>query len=132
MNRESTGTTLAGYPFATWINQMGYRTGYVGVPKDHPAHGLDYYPEGDGEVEAAVRKIDVHGGLTYADGKNNYPLEQNPEDLWWFGFDCAHLGDAPIPGYTPYPEYMDGITRSLQYVQQECENLAQQLKDMEA
>jgi hypothetical protein len=42
----------------------------------------------------------VHGGLTYSDKCSGHIChvgdEKNP--VWWFGFDCAHLGDF-IPGY---------------------------------
>jgi hypothetical protein len=68
--------------------------------------------------------FNVHGGLTFSNGggDNDYPI---PGDTWWFGFDCAHLGDANIDG-SGYCED-DAVVRSFDYVVDECENLAQQI-----
>lgn len=49
--------------------------GYVMVPESHL-----YYGKGYDNVD-----VRVHGGLTFADGFHSG---------WWFGFDCAHSGDA--------------------------------------
>jgi len=54
----------------------------------------------------------VIGGLTYSGG-GDYPFLAI---LWWFGFDCAHLGDRENP-------------KSLEYVEKECESLAKQLAE---
>jgi len=51
--------------------------GYVMVPKSHPYHGKGYDND---NVD-----VSVHGGLTFSDGFRSG---------WWFGFDCAHSGDA--------------------------------------
>lgn len=72
---------------------MGHYCGYVGVPKGHPAYGLNYIRLGD------MIRIDVHGGLTYSeDGL----VEMNL--VTWFGFDCAHLGDYS-PGINITEDY---------------------------
>jgi hypothetical protein len=60
----------------------GHRCGYVRVPPGHPLHGKVYdSPD-----------VDVHGGLTFSE------IEECKEHAdgqgWWFGFDCAHAGDA--------------------------------------
>ena len=78
-------------------NPMGALCGYVGVGPDHPLHGKDY----------DTINPDVHGGLTFADGCADgddpsegvchVPQPGRPDDVWWFGFDCGHQGDA-IPG----------------------------------
>lgn len=73
-----------------WRNQMsftsGWGNGYVGVPKDHHWYGKDYM-----EIEC-----EVHGGLTYGnfgkDLKTKSPMSKYP-DLYFVGFDTAHLGD---------------------------------------
>src|SRR5215831_16238351 len=41
-------------------NRMGAWCGYVGIPPEHPLHGLDYDDVGTWDFE-------VHGGLTFAD-----------------------------------------------------------------
>jgi len=65
------------------------RCGYVRVPPGHPLHGKHY---------DAV-DVSVHGGLTFADVE---PCEHEDGAGWWFGFDCAHLGDA---FYDPNPNW---------------------------
>ena len=64
--------------------------------------------------------IDVHGGITYANGNGKYPVASRG---WWFGFDCAHSGDAT--------KYLDGELRSFEYVKQECFKLVRQLQEIE-
>ena len=90
----------------------------------------------DGERITPEIYFDVHGGITYA-GSGNYPVDS---DLWWYGFDCAHAGDRN--DYNKLREYglanekrieeimswdLEGVTRSQDYVEQECKNLADQL-----
>lgn len=57
------------------------RCGYVRVPPGHPLHGKNY---DDFDIE-------VHGGLTFAEEE---PCAHEDGIGWWFGFDCAHAGDA--------------------------------------
>jgi hypothetical protein len=99
---------------------MGHRCGYVGIPKDHPLHGLSYHSKSkvlrssdiqdmpmntvglgqmlngmmgkyDEEVITPEMYFSVHGGITYSGG-NDYPVKS--DGLWWFGYDCAHYGDG--------------------------------------
>lgn len=98
-----------------------HRCGYVGVPSDNPYHGKEYDDE-------ALWHIEVHGGLTYAskNDESKYPVES--DGLWWFGFDCAHYGDglieeSPMDFVNTFME----SPRSLDYVETECERLAEQL-----
>lgn len=120
--------------------------GYVGVSKSHPAHGLPYdaWRESDEPelpaAQAAVNDITVHGGLTFSDacqhgddpsrGICHIPEPGEPDDVWWFGFDCAHCDDI-CPAYRgislTYGEYRD-----LAYVEAQCADLARQLAAMEA
>lgn len=61
-----------------------HRCGYVRVPPTHPMFGKHY---------DAV-DVDVHGGLTF---NKLEPCTTHPDGQgWWFGFDCAHAGDAHI------------------------------------
>ena len=56
---------------------IGCINGYVAIPKDHPDWGKDYDEIG----------VNVHGGLTYGQ-------QGRDSDLYWYGFDTAHSGDA--------------------------------------
>lgn len=139
----------------------GKRRGYVGVENDHPFYGKHYRDEAPIECWEAIKNtevgkrgimsyifqlpkeipaldilFDVHGSVTYADHSPEYPVEN--EDLWWFGFDCSHAGDAPdvIALAIYYPEVsIDTLrysgasdeVRSLEYCKEECLNLSKQL-----
>jgi hypothetical protein len=131
-------------------NMMGALCGYVGVPPTHPLYGKDY----DDQV---LENVDVHGGLTYAnpcmkddpDGVCHVPEPGRPDDVWWFGFDCAHAWDvvptmhgrgaledslfrvgntleAATTGHGMY----DLTYRDIGYVKAECTSLAKQIKEM--
>lgn len=105
----------------------GHLCGYVGVGKAHPWYQKDYnHPN-----------VDVHGGLTYSefcvgDNKDHgvchkaEPGEEEP--LWWFGFDCAHLGDVS-PGWEHGMRDYGAWYKDWGYVKAECANLARQIKN---
>lgn len=109
----------AGYQFVTVHNGLGFRCGYVRVPKGHPWHGKDYDDIG----------ADVHGGLTFAEF--DMPCEKPGEDdAYWVGFDCAHLGDAQdpsLPAEHKMPRIGMGETiKNQSYVEAECRRLCDQ------
>lgn len=144
------------------MTDMGHRCGYVGIPPNHPLHGLDYsepspvldaaweqaklgpigkrgiipmlFHVGQAQAHPAARVVfDVHGSLTFADSDPRYPV---PNDgLWWFGFDCAHAGDAPdVERIVNAPTRgicrrlpQTGVVRSQEYLEEECRKLAEQL-----
>ena len=87
--------------------------GYVGIPDTHPHHHKDYM-----DID-----YDVHGGLTYGDGDLYH--QDNPDGLWWFGFDCAHLGDL-TPGFGSSVFTGTRVYRDVNYVKRETEELAAQ------
>lgn len=108
-------------------NQIGGLCGYVGVPPEHPFHGTDYE-----HVE-----VYVHGGLTYAascqsgDESTNVchiPEVGRPDNVWWFGFDCAHAFDF-APG-AHFPPMRDEVYRDIGYVKAEIRSLAVQLAEI--
>ena len=93
-----------------------------------------------------------HGGLTYSDGGDGseYPIDN---DCWWFGFDCSHAGDtndyatakrlfAEDPDKLQRIERLERLdmeyfnpddeVRTLQYTENECRKLAEQLADFPA
>ena len=151
-NVERDWTTGAGLRAVVAMMEIGHRCGYVGVPVGHPLHGVGYDSDtpalapidletaeigkrsllgvlcAKDKLRSPEMAFDVHGGLTYAgNGEGKYPVES---DLWWFGYDCGHAGDAPAPGSTMYRYgYRDSseVHRSLNYCERECESLAKQI-----
>lgn len=70
-----------GFPCVILFMPIGYRCGYVGLPKGNKYYGKDY-----DEIP-----INCHCGLTYSDsGLHN----QDDTDIWWIGFDCGHCCDG--------------------------------------
>lgn len=128
-------TTEAGLPGLILRTRSGHLCGYVAVLPGHPYHGVEYnagdYPKSpEGE-------INVHGGLTYS-GKCSgnichVPKPGKPDDVWWFGFDCAHSGDWHPSDYAPYLGNLRSMPggfnqyRDVPYVTREVERLAKQL-----
>jgi hypothetical protein len=104
---------------------MGNLCGYVGVPQSHPLAGREYH-----ELE----NIHAHGGVNYAapcEGNVCHVPQPGEEDVYWFGFDCAHGYDL-APGMAAImPEdmrrTMDTPYRDFAYVQDQCARLAAQL-----
>jgi hypothetical protein len=83
----------AGLPCLATRGPCGHWCGYAAVLPGHPFHGKSYDDP----------NVVVHGGLTYADKCGgsvcHVPKPGEPDDVWWFGFDCAHSGDyAPMLG----------------------------------
>jgi hypothetical protein len=81
-----------GYELMMWRNHMGAWCGYVGLPPEHPLHGLHY-----GTPEF-LERLESHHGLTFSDTfeevKDRLELPDELRKLWWLGFDCAHFGDV--------------------------------------
>jgi hypothetical protein len=69
---------------------LGHRCGYVGIPDSHPLHGVSYLHKHASLGMKPEEKFDVHGGLTFSGTLKS----GNDPRLWWYGFDCAHAGDA--------------------------------------
>lgn len=139
----------------------GALCGYVGVGRDHPAHGMSHdhwcanYTDDDSpglsSIQKAINAVEVHGGLTFASGCSHgddpsegichIPGNGEPDDVWWFGFDCAHAGDvSPAIDATlreigsPRREIVgwEQHYRDMAYVEAEVASLAAQLKAMES
>lgn len=149
--------TAAGYR-AVVLEFLGHNNGYVAIPESHPLFGVDYSTPADcltfpadeplgnrgvlqlvcsnGEPRPDV-VFDVHGGLTFASDKLSQVSVLEDGKLWWYGFDCAHYGDANSPEYLeaqrekypdmPFMWQADGVYRTVEYVTAECESLAEQL-----
>lgn len=99
--------------FVIWNEEMGFRCGYVGVPKDHPLYGTDYND----------LPYECHGGLTFS---GDHASNQN-NDCWWLGFDCYHHNDLAIPKNPHYRINTGGIHRTLDFCEENCEDLAEQI-----
>lgn len=126
-----------GLPCLAVRGPLGNWCGYVGVFEGHPWFGKEYDAE---EVEIAC-----HGGLTYsafcqAEGKQHGICHlvgpDEPDQVWWFGFDCGHVFDLS-PGQLATLKsiglghglaHAEDIYRPLAYVQQQCAKIAAQLK----
>jgi len=142
------------------MTRFGHRCGYVGVPTKHPLYGkaydkscrclvkqLEQLKQGpigkrgiipvvcwDGKKATPEIVFDVHGGLTYSSRKkgDDHPISQR--GTWWFGYDCAHAGDAKDLSVADetirelearFPT--GGVIRTLEYCVAECESLSEQL-----
>lgn len=108
---EKRWITASGLEAAVVFNSLGHRCGYVNVPEDHGLFDVGY--------EEIDHYVDVHGGLTFS---GNLPTTLIPEDLYWFGYDCAHSCDRTR--YNPR-----GIARTLEFCVENCESLASQLHE---
>lgn len=107
-------------------NGIGVWCGYVAVDPGHPAHGKPY---------EELEHIDAHGGLTFAnrcaDDRSrpghvcHVPREGEPDDVWWLGFDTAHLWDI-VPNYPEKlrNEELGCSYKSAEWVKAETERLA--------
>lgn len=126
----------------TWLdclivrNNSGALCGYVGVSENHP-----YYQTQYDQIE---KNIDVHGGLTYSafcqeNGKICHKTDE-VDQIWWFGFDCAHAEDI-MPAHEKYYKQLGlkstaeimGLRASykdMEYVKNEVKSLARQLKEI--
>ena len=127
--------TEAGLPGMIVRNRSGALCGYVAVTKEHPLYRVEY-SSGDWP-DSPEGQIDVHGGLTYSAACRgsicHVPEPGEPDNVWWFGFDCAHCGDwtpaemAPYLGsYRTMPGGREQY-RDIEYVKREVESLARQL-----
>jgi hypothetical protein len=110
---------------------FGALNGYVRVPRDHAMHGK---PRG-----RQVHRLSVHGGITFSGCLRSRNMKRGH----WFGFDCGHVFDL-VPGLREIrdqirasmpPDLLEALTtsgmqevyRTVDYVRQECTDLAAQL-----
>jgi hypothetical protein len=104
----------------------GALCGYAGVYSDHPFHKADY-----DSVD-----VEVHGGLTFSNpcshsedesqGICHIPEPGTSDDVWWFGFDCAHYNDLS-PLMLRFSSYGGDVYRDVPYVAAQVTSLAAQL-----
>lgn len=153
-----------GLPCLIVRNRLGALCGYVGVAPGHPAYGRDYtdelvsglrvhggltfadrcQPVGVGHGGAARDRELLRSGARVLPGVDvdewrvcHVPAPGEPDDVHWFGFDCAHAWDL-VPGMNALSRRMGGLYATtareerevyldLAYVRGECRDLAAQL-----
>jgi hypothetical protein len=119
--------------------------GYVGVAEGHPLYKKGYTYSWDDEVEGpTVNQLEVHGGVTYTDlcaehepGEEGHaichvPGPNDPDPVWWIGFDCGHAWDLSPERTARYAKlgiapFADEVYRDIYYVKAQTVNLAKQL-----
>ena len=110
-------------------NDFGAWCGYVGLPPEHPHHGVSYNDLYDTDYHY------VHGGLTYSDSCSgsicHVPGEGRPHDVWWLGFDCNHSCDLAPEDYGRKRLWSGGTYRTQEYVKKEVEKLAAMIADFQ-
>lgn len=120
-----------GYACLIVRNRRGSLCGYVGVPAEHPWHGV-----GCAAVdESTGYQLTVHGGLTYSgscSGKICHVVEGD-DHVWWLGFDCGHYGDlSPFDLSAAlgmdWPADPGEVYRDLDYVIAQVTKLAKQAR----
>lgn len=75
-------------------------------------------PLSDGRPNIWQRQLDA---AKKDSGDHHYPYNTG-QDVWWVGFDCAHLGDL-VPGLNPSS---GDVYRDEEYVRQEIKGLVSQ------
>lgn len=126
----------AGLPCLVRRGISGALCGYVAVPPEHPYHGKHY-----GEVDELL----APGGVNYSalcngDDICHVPEPGEPDNVFWFGFDCGHMGQDFVPAFARsngvfgslMPEGLrqrmfDVEYRTFEFVRDATEFLAQQL-----
>lgn len=132
--------TYKGYKCCVIFQPLGHRCGYVLVPHYHKFYEKEY---------SELGCIKCHGGITYS----SHRLLGQEHPSWWIGFDCAHWDDLPdvqsVVKYFGEPDeeernwlnFLSGNAgrrepeiaqiRTLQFCEQECRNIVDQLIQME-
>jgi len=152
---EREWTTKAGLKAAVVFNtQGGHRCGYVFLPETHDKYIEPIYKEYEfhekmGKImqyHEMYPHICVHGDITYGQHTretNLYPIETHDEGMW-LGFDAAHYDDCPdfdtwktlieneedqflYDTYKNMSHFNEKKVRDLNYMINECEQLAEQL-----
>jgi hypothetical protein len=133
---EHDSIDIYGHRLVVIFTPLGHRCGYVGVYENSPLRNVEY-----DDLD-----VNVHGGLTFSGNLNA------DESQWFFGFDCAHIFDAPdiekmkeymemgvldqsqhklLDWYLTYPVLTKSTVKSLDFVLAELKSLSVQLIDVE-
>jgi hypothetical protein len=76
--------------------------------------------------------VHVHGGITCSEIGNDttFPKSFDGSDMWWLGFDCAHIGDLVPSLYEiehNYPYHDNEKYKNSEYVRNELESMVDQI-----
>lgn len=121
---------IHGTRYVVSYTALGYRKGYIKVPRHHAWFGLRY-------DDPQLSQVQVHGGLTFSE-KGLPGMIQRFSYQWWIGFDCAHAGDAPDEElmsadhrlfHGRVPTFQGDVVRDTTYVERECLDLIEQLRE---
>jgi hypothetical protein len=131
-----------GMHYLVVMQERGYRTGYVEVPRDNPLFGVRMGKRLDRlEVLDAAwgvksddidTYVDAHGGISYTDDT----VFDWQDRSWWIGFDCGHFNDGIDPTVSARArKWSDEFSRqapvrSREYVIRECERIADQIAEV--
>lgn len=141
-------------------DRSGHLCGYVGLPKSHPLHGVDYNTPHPALAAALTQRMgeptkDTDGFIAIfiaackdsdaeratmdvaldVHGGVTYSRDglhgYKGNDLWWIGFDCNHSGDfAPRDTERGFTWRIGGTYRDMAYVTEQTEGLARQLSEI--
>ena len=118
-------------------------TGLDCMAKRHERLGDPYlraeaerHPHGDRAW--LLKRLERQGGMAFEEWVEDQrphrvchvPPPGQPEEVWWFGFDCAHLGDHSPGVNGSFPSPADDEYRSLFYVERRVAELACQLAEI--
>jgi hypothetical protein len=104
--------------------ELKHLCGYVALNKEHKLYGKD-------KEDSCFDKINVHKGLSYSGELGFWSTSNNYKKLYYvLGFDCGHAGDLVPYLYNRNP-LIGGSYKDIEYVTNECQKLAKQLKDLE-
>lgn len=133
-----------GYECLIILRNTGVRCGYVGV---NPGHELYGKPREDLIHFDTELSMCVHGGITFA-GKLEEIVQPDKSQVWWFGFDYAHMPDeldyeAAIHAFPDMEDYYALISNlvhgsnlnktkyTIDYAVSDCKSLTQQISKYE-
>lgn len=111
----------------------GHFCGYVGVKKESNCYGVSYniWSAELTKQEEAISNISIHGGLTYSNNKLSCFDGIFGDNIWWFGFDTAHLDDMRIYDFGYISGSLSETYKDFEYVKQEVIRLSDQIKEIE-
>lgn len=112
------------------VKHSGHLCGYVGVPPGHPWFEMAYEDV----------PVEIHWGLTFANfcqhgeehGVCHVTAPEEPDRVWWLGFDCGHCEDlSPAYSKEMYEMFLREWNeyRDVEYVRGQCRSLAKQIKE---
>lgn len=131
---ESLLDVHGGLTFSGHCHQVDLKTAQRRLAKAREDSKL--YPKGDSAHYVKQAALAIEGGPeTYkAFCEANYICHtaSGEDEVWWFGFDCAHYGDYVPSRYMRLRDCTEEQYRTLSYVQDECAKLAKQLKEQHA